>query len=85
MKDNEFAEYVNRITSIARTYAHHQSLRERIAHELDSIVKDAVKEPFECFQQAMNLADAYRNLMMEEMANHADTLNKVNDQGKGRE
>jgi ABC-type transporter Mla subunit MlaD len=39
MKDNEVREYINRLTSIARTYAEHQSLRERIAHEVLPLIE----------------------------------------------
>lgn len=40
MTDREFAEYVNRITSLARTYYNHQSLRDRVSYELKSMVED---------------------------------------------
>ena len=39
MKDHEKRELVNRLTKIAREYAHTQQLRERIAHELLSSIE----------------------------------------------
>ena len=39
VKDHEKRELVNRLTKIAREYAHTQQLRERIAHELLSSIE----------------------------------------------
>lgn len=40
LKDHILREYVNRITSLAATYHDHQSLRERVSHEIQHMLDE---------------------------------------------
>lgn len=59
MKDHEKRELVNRLTKIAREYAHTQQLRDRIAHELLSSIESSIESDSSFAAQAA----AWRSLV----------------------